>query len=64
MANTRLLRTYGSIDPRVRTLAFLLKYWAKKRHLNAPSDGTLSSYGWILCLIHFLQVSSYVYMYV
>lgn len=58
VANTQLLRTYGSIDPRVRQLVFLIKYWAKRRHLNSPSDGTLSSYGFILCLIHFLQVPS------
>jgi terminal uridylyltransferase len=56
VANTRLLRAYGSIDARVRTLVFLIKYWAKRRHLNSPSDGTLSSYGFIICLIHFLQV--------
>lgn len=56
MANTKLLRTYGSIDPRVRNLVFLIKHWAKNRHLNSPSDGTLSSYGFILLLIHFLQV--------
>lgn len=58
VANTRLLRAYGSIDSRVRTLVFLIKYWAKRRHLNSPSDGTLSSYGFIICLIHFLQVRS------
>lgn len=56
VANTKLLRTYGSIDPRVRILVFIVKHWAKSRHLNSPSDGTLSSYGFILCLIHFLQV--------
>lgn len=56
VANTKLLRTYGAIDPRVRILVFLIKHWAKSRHLNSPSDGTLSSYGFILCLLHFLQV--------
>jgi hypothetical protein len=58
VANTKLLRAYGGIDPRVRALVFVIKYWAKRRHLNSPSDGTLSSYGFILCLIHFLQVTS------
>ena len=57
VANTALLRAYGGIDPRVRELVFLVKHWAKRRHLNSPSDGTLSSYGFILCLIHFLQVT-------
>lgn len=54
-ANTLLLRTYSLCDPRVRELAYLIKYWAKNRHLNSPGDGTLSSYGFILCLLHFLQ---------
>jgi DNA polymerase sigma len=55
LANTRLLRIYSEIDPRVRSLAFLVKYWAKARHINSPSDGTLSSYGFILTILHFLQ---------
>lgn len=54
--NTTLLRTYSLIDPRVRYLAYIIKHWAKKRHINNPADGTLSSYGYLLCLIHFLQV--------
>jgi terminal uridylyltransferase len=54
--NSMLLRAYGSIDPRVRYLVFLIKHWAKARQMNSPSDGTLSSYGFILCVIHFLQV--------
>ena len=54
-ANTLLLRTYSLCDPRVRELAYLIKHWAKNRFLNSPGDGTLSSYGFILCLLHFLQ---------
>eukprot|EP01038_Epipyxis_sp_PR26KG_P004379 gene4379-6194_t len=53
--NTQLLRTYSRIDPRVQSLAFIIKHWAKNRYMNSPGDGTLSSYGYILCLIHFLQ---------
>jgi len=53
--NTELLRAYSNLDKRVQQLAYLIKYWAKKRHINSPSNGTLSSYGYILCLIHFLQ---------
>ena len=55
--NTALLRTYSEIDPRVRIVAYIVKHWAKSRHINSPGDGTLSSYGYILLLIHFLQVS-------
>lgn len=55
LANTKLLRIYSEIDPRVRQLAYLIKYWAKRRNINSPKDGTLSSYGYILALLHFLQ---------
>jgi hypothetical protein len=54
--NTLLLASYSTVDIRVRELAFIIKYWAKQRHINNPQEGTLSSYGYILCLIHFLQV--------
>ena len=47
--------TRSEIDPRVRALSFVVKHWAKKRYLNDPAAGTLSSYGFILCVIHFLQ---------
>jgi hypothetical protein len=40
--NTRLLKTYSMIDPRVRPLIFLVKYWARQRKINESSLGTLS----------------------
>ena len=52
LRNTRLLRVYSMIDPRVRWLAYTLKRWVKARHLNDPSDSTLSSYGLLLLLFH------------
>jgi terminal uridylyltransferase len=55
VANTKLLKTYSEIDSRVLPLAFVIKHWAKARLINSPGDGTLSSYGYILCLIHYLQ---------
>ena len=55
LSNTDLLLTYSCIDPRVRGLAYIIKMWSKRRHLNSPGDGTLSSYGFILCVIHYLQ---------
>lgn len=55
LSNTDLLLTYSCIDSRVRSLAYIIKKWAKQRHLNSPGDGTLSSYGFILCVIHYLQ---------
>ena len=56
LANTMLLKTYSIIDSRVRELAYVIKHWVKRRHINSPQDGTLSSYGYILTILHFLQV--------
>ena len=49
LRNTRLIRTYVDIDPRVRPLVMIIKYWAKRRALNdAAKGGTLSSYCWVM----------------
>lgn len=32
--NTRMIKTYVQIDPRVRPLAKIIKYWTKRRILN------------------------------
>lgn len=53
--NTALLRAYAQIDPRVRLLAYVVKYWASRRGINSPPGGTLSSYGYLLMLLRFLQ---------
>jgi len=58
--NTDLLRTYSGCDPRVRKLAYVIKRWVKARKINSPSNGTLSSYGYILMLLHFLQTQGVV----
>ena len=55
VSNTLLLRTYSEIDPRIRPLAYIIKHWARTRHINSPADGTLSSYGYVICLLSFLQ---------
>jgi terminal uridylyltransferase len=55
LCNSKLLRVYSHCDPRVRPLAYLIKHWAKRRQINNPGEGTLGSYGYVLCLIHFLQ---------
>jgi DNA polymerase sigma len=36
LENTEMIRTYVGIDPRVRPLAMIIKYWAKRRILNEP----------------------------
>ncbi|KAH8816849.1 zinc finger protein-like protein [Xylogone sp. PMI_703] len=56
LENTRMVKTYVQIDPRVRPLAMIVKYWTKRRILNdAAFGGTLSSYTWICLIIYFLQ---------
>jgi DNA polymerase sigma len=52
--NTALLRTYAEITPVTRVLAAIIKRWAKARDINNPARHTLSSYGYIVMLLHFL----------
>ncbi|PFH47541.1 hypothetical protein AMATHDRAFT_77161 [Amanita thiersii Skay4041] len=55
LENTRLLMCYAMIDPtRIRTLVLFLKVWCKRRKINSPYQGTLSSYGYVLLVIFFL----------
>ncbi|KAF3126289.1 hypothetical protein TWF569_000563 [Orbilia oligospora] len=56
LENTRMVKTYVDIDPRVQRLAMIIKYWTKQRILNdAAGGGTLSSYTWICMIVSFLQ---------
>lgn len=34
LENTRMIKTYVEIDPRVRPLAMIIKYWTKRRVVN------------------------------
>ncbi|KAK4052284.1 hypothetical protein OIO90_004365 [Microbotryomycetes sp. JL221] len=54
LENTRLLRTYSLVDSRLRVLVLFLKVWTKRRKINNPYRGTLSSYGFVLLVIHYL----------
>ena len=55
LENTRLLLSYAMIDPaRLRTLVLFLKVWTKRRKLNSPYTGTLSSYGYTLLVLFYL----------
>ncbi|KAG8961050.1 hypothetical protein FRC03_005829 [Tulasnella sp. 419] len=55
LENTRLLMTYAMIDPtRVQTMVLFLKVWSKRRKINSPYRGTLSSYGFVLLVLYFL----------
>ncbi|KAF2262444.1 hypothetical protein CC78DRAFT_534774 [Lojkania enalia] len=52
--NTRLLRCYSLCDPRVRFIVLFIKTWAKTRKINSAYSGTLSSYGYVLMVLHYL----------
>jgi len=53
--NTELLNIYQQIDPRVGQLGCLIKDWAKREDVVGVADGFLSSYAYLLLVIHFLQ---------
>lgn len=53
--NTQLLYTYSLIDERVKELVMLVKLWARRRFINDTYSGTLSSYAYVVMVIHFLQ---------
>lgn len=55
LLNTALLKQFSLYDPRVRPLIYAVKYWAKSRGINDASNGSLSSYAYVLMMIHFLQ---------
>jgi terminal uridylyltransferase len=57
--NSQLLLTYTLIDSRVRDLILLVKYFAKVKGINSPTDGTLSSYGYALMVLYYLQNLKY-----
>ena len=52
--NSHLLKCYASCDPRVRQMVLFVKAWSKKRKINSPYHGTLSSYGFVLMVLHYL----------
>lgn len=52
--NTLLLRCYSHSDPRVKLVILFIKHWAKVRGINTPYRGSLSSYGYVLMVLHYL----------
>lgn len=54
LQNTLLLRCYSHTDPRVRPMILFVKQWAKIRGINSGYRGTLSSYGYVLMVLHYL----------
>ena len=53
--NTKMLGMYAAIDSRVKILGYMVKFFAKVCDIGDASRGSLSSYGYILMLIHYLQ---------
>ena len=53
--NTKLLADYCQVDPRLAQLVAIVKCWAKRRGVNDPYRGTLSSYCYVLMCIYHLQ---------
>ncbi|SMY21375.1 unnamed protein product [Zymoseptoria tritici ST99CH_1A5] len=53
--NTQMLRCYSMCDPRVRPMVLFVKSWAKQRKINSSYSGTLSSYGYVLMVLHYLM---------
>jgi len=52
LENTRMIKTYVEIDPRVRPLAMTIKYWTKMRVLN--DAGMLES-----CLLSWIVLNTF-----
>ncbi|KAJ8005520.1 hypothetical protein DPEC_G00118810 [Dallia pectoralis] len=56
--NTRLLASYAAIDPRVKTLCYVMKVFAKMCDIGDASRGSLSSYAYTLMVLFYLQQRS------
>ena len=54
LQNTLLLRCYSHSDGRVKPMVLFIKHWAKVRGINSGYRGTLSSYGYVLMVLHYL----------
>lgn len=58
--NTRLLRSYCVLDPRVRPFLMALKSWSKARQINNSQGGWLSSYAVVLMGLTYLVMQGVV----
>ena len=52
--NSAMLRCYCLSDYRVKPMVLFVKSWASRRNINSPYHGTLSSYGYVLMVLHYL----------
>ncbi|XP_048579309.1 uncharacterized protein LOC5521762 isoform X2 [Nematostella vectensis] len=58
MENTKLLRCYLSLDPRVKQLITVARAWARAAGLSRDRGGHLSNYALTLMAVYFLQITS------
>ncbi len=58
LQNTALLRSYAEVDERTKVLGHVVKYFAKICRIGDASCGSLSSYAYIIMVIHFLMNTS------
>lgn len=56
MRNSRLLRAYAQLNPRVKDLGLAVKLWAKAAGVCGASQSKLSSYTFTLLMVYFMQV--------
>jgi hypothetical protein len=56
LRNTRLLKAYSSLDPRIRDLGIAIKLWGKRAGVCDATKANLSSYAFTLLLVYFMQV--------
>ncbi|GAA5816106.1 hypothetical protein MFLAVUS_009628 [Mucor flavus] len=53
--NTRMIQRYCDLDSRIRPLIFAIKQFVKQKDINNPRGGTLSSYAYVIMVLHFLM---------
>jgi DNA polymerase sigma len=52
---SRLLRDYIAVDPRVKTLAVAIRFWARLCLIDRQAEGTLPAHAFDLLLVFFMQ---------
>ena len=58
LQNTHLLRSYAEIDERTIILGHMVKHFAKMCRIGDASCGSLSSYAYIIMMLHYLMNTS------
>jgi hypothetical protein len=54
LSSSDLLRCYRRCDKRVTEMATVIRKWARSRGIDNPERGTLSPYGYMMMLLHYL----------